>query len=279
MPPPVIWRGNTGLIPQWSGADLQLADRITDTDVYRGPIALCRYYALLRGTFGSGVNFDGTNGPGARLGWVVTSSTVNRERKGIGVLTIKWEVGGPWANSRFLPLDDFRSETIELYPKVERNKHMRGVSYPGNPNDRIAATTIALCYTAVHGVVPARDKARGEILNMAGRTIAPPTGTTWADQAAWGIVLLDWLDHGAETYYQAGTKYIHIWHSFTWPTLSNGGIIEPFPNAGPRAGDASLSWLRLADNPEPAGVNGSVFKITSTWLGGPGGHWDPILYS
>jgi hypothetical protein len=56
-------------------------------------------------------------------------------------------------------------------------------------------------------------------------------------------------------------------------------VIEPFPNAGPMMGDASRSWLRLADVPEPAGVNGSVYKITSTWLGGSDGHWDKLLYS
>lgn len=265
----IVWKGNVGLVPQWSGADLQLADRITDVDVYRGPIWVCRANVLLRGTWGTG----------GRLGWVVTSSKVQRERKGIGVLTISWEVGGPYANTAYLPLDDFRCEIVELYPKVERNKHMYGTTYPGVAGDRIAPVAIALCYQAAHGVPPKNLEARTQIQNLASRSSAAPTGTTWAAQADWAAVLLDWLDHGHETYYQAGIKYSYIWHSFTLPSLSLGGVIVSSPFGGPLAGETAFSWLRLSDQPEPAGVNGSVYKITSTWLGGPGGHWDAVLYS
>ena len=89
---------------------------------------------------------------------------------------------------------------------------------------------------------------------------------------------MDWLNHGHESYYLAGLKYMYIHHYFTLPTITMGGIIQS-PTLGPLAGDATFSWLRLADAPEPVGVNGSVIRITSTWLGGPNGHWDPILYS
>ncbi len=265
----IVWKGNMGLVRQWQGADLTLADRTMASDVYRGPLALCQACTLRRGTYGTG----------DRLGWVVTRSTVNSERKGIGLLTIAWEVGGPWANPAFLPLPDFRCEVVELYPKVERNKHMYGKSYPGNGGDRIDTTVIALCYQAVHGVPPKDIQARTAIKNLAKRTSLPPTGSSWNDQADWATVLLDWLDHGHETYYEAGIKYSWIWNSFTWPSLSVGGVIEVFPSAGPMMGSAAFSWLRLADAPEPNGVNGSVYKVTSTWLGGPNGHWDPVLYS
>lgn len=91
----LIWRpgpasrdalGRALLVKQYSGSGLKLADRIVNRDVYRGPIALCESNALLRGQFG-------TNN---RLGWVVTSSEVNWESKGIGTLTINWELGGPF---------------------------------------------------------------------------------------------------------------------------------------------------------------------------------------
>ena len=268
MPPSIIWKGNTGLVPQWEGFGLALADRVTRSDVYRGSYLLCESSTLLRGTYGSGF----------RNGWVVTSSAVKAQRKGIGILTINWEIGGPYADPFFLPLDDYRSETVELYPKVERNKEMFGPTYPANPNDRIAVQTIALCYQAARGVPPKDQLARTAIELMYDRDSDPPVGTTWEDQFTFAAVLLRWLDIGYETYYLVGTKYSHIWYSFTFPPLSAGGVIEPFPTGGPRAGDASLSWLRLADNPEPAGVNGSVHKITSTWLGGPTGHWDSVLY-
>ena len=267
MRPPIIWAGNQGLSKQWQGNRLQLADRVTRADVYRGPQVICENSTLLRGTYGTGF----------RLGWVVTGSTVESERKGIAVLTISWEIGGPYANPAFLPLDDFRCESVELYPKVERNKHMYGDSYPGNPGDRIAARTIALCYDAVHGNPPNNSESRALVNTLSSSKGPPPTGSTWEDQENWGLTLLEWLDHGNETYYQAGIKYSYIWHSFVFPTLSEGGIIQS-PNGGPFAGNTVMSWLRLADVPEPAGVNGSAYKITSTWLGGPNGHWDAILY-
>jgi hypothetical protein len=276
--PSVIWKTGARyrdalerplLVPQWSGADVQLADRVTTSDVYRGPVQLCRESVLSRGVYGSGF----------RSGWVVTSSKVQRERKGIGTLTINWEVGGPWADPKFLPLDDFHSEAVELYPKVERHPLMFGPDYPNNQGDRISTVTIEHCYQAVNGATAmSRNNARDYIESLYNNPDDPPTGSTWDAQWLFGILLLDWLSHGHETYYMAGTKYSHVWYSFNLPTLNNGGVIEPFPNAGPRMGDASLSWLRLADNPEPAGVNGSVYKITSTWLGGPNGHWDNNLY-
>lgn len=268
MPVPQ-WRPGAFLVPQYTGENLNLADRITDCDVYRGPIALCRSGTLLQGTFGTGV----------RLGWVCRGSSVRWERAGIGTLTINWEVGGPFAPSYLLPLDDFREETVELYPKVERNKHMYGAGYPGNPNDKVTNDTIALCYQAVHGATAAaKNQAVTEIGNLAARTSAAPAGSSWAAQAAFAALLLGWLRNGTETYYLAGRKYTYIRHFFTFPLTSNGGVIQT-PLYGPRAGDTSLSWLRLADSVEPAGVNGSVYRLMSTWLGGPGGHWDPVLYS
>lgn len=264
----IIWAPYQALVQTWEGADLTLADRISDVDTWRGPIAQARMGAVLRGTYGTG----------NRLGWVCTGSKVKSERKGIGTLEITWEPGGPYANPAFLPLDDWKEEAVELYPKVERNKHLRGVSYPGNLADRITTKNIALAYQSVHGAtLQMRSDAAREISKMAALTTPPPTGTTWADQSNWTNQLENWLLNGNETYYLAGLKHCYVIHYFTLPETTLGGIIES-PSWGPRAGDTTLSWLRLADAAEPIGVNGSAFRVTYTWLGGPGGHWDPVLY-
>ena len=92
-----------------------------------------------------------------------------------------------------------------------------------------------------------------------------------------GKLLYDWLMRGHETYFLAGIKYMYVHHYFTMPIRTRGGFVQA-PSYGPRAGDTTLSWLRLADAAEPVGVSGSVIRLTSTWLGGPGGHWDPTLY-
>jgi len=261
----IIWRPGQCLVKQYSGSSLKLADRIIDRDVYRGPIDLCRSNALLRGTFGSG----------SRLGWVVTSSEVTWEKLGIGILVNNWEVGGPFAPQYLLPLDDYREEAVELYPKVERHWKM---SDEEDPNNTISSDTIGLAYQAVHGATTgARSGAVRELQSLADRTSDPPEGSTWEDQWEFGTLLYHWLVKGHETYYLAGLKYCYIRHYGSFPLTSLGGFIQS-PQWGPRVGDITMSWLRLADAVEPVGVNGSIYKITSIWLGGPGGHWDSTLY-
>lgn len=165
---------------------------------------------------------------------------------------------------------------MELYPKVERNKNL---VHPGGESVGICQLAIALCYQAARGTPPSDSRARSDIHKMETRGGTPPAGSNWADQKILAELLLDWLDHGHETYYEAGVKYSYIWHTFEFPELSDGGIVESSPFGGPMSGNTSKSWLRLADVPEPCGVNGSAYKITSTWLGGSAGHWDATLYS
>ena len=261
----LIWRPGAFLVPQYTGPSLKLADRITDVDIWRGPIALCRANTLLRGTYGSG----------SRLGWVCTSSEVEWEQKGIGKLKINWEVGGPFAPNHLLPLDDWREEAVELYPKVERNAQMTD---PENPANTISPDTIFKAYTAAHGSsLQSSAAALQQLQALYACTSDPPDGTTWEDQWQFGMLLYHWLMKGHETYYLAGIKYVYIHHYFSRPITTNGGFIQT-PSYGPRAGDTTLSWLRLADATEPVGVNGSVIRVTSTWLGGAAGHWDTTLY-
>jgi hypothetical protein len=270
----LFWIPGQFLVKQYTGPCLNLADRIVDKDVYRGPIALCRANALLRGTFGSNIGLGSLSNQG-RSGWVCTSSDVEWEQKGIGKLTINWEVGGPFAPIYLQPLDDWREETVELYPKVERNQNL---SYADEPLNKIAPETIALVYQAARGASTMQQSTALDELNaMPDRTTDPPANSTWDDQWNFSITLYNWLMLGHETYYLAGVKYCYIRHYFNYPMVSMGGIIQA-PQFGPRAGDTTFSWLRLADAVEPVGVNGSAFKLTSTWLGGPSGHWDATLY-
>jgi hypothetical protein len=269
MPGTIIWRPGASLAKGWEGADATFSDRVTIVDVFRGPMALALSSALMRGTFGTG----------NRLGWVCTGSTVASQKSGIGLLKITWEPGGPYADIAYLPLDDWRDEAVELYPKVERSPQLRGPSYPGNANDCIGLRAIGLAYRAAHMTTDkGRSDAIGIINAMATSPDPPPDGTTWSDQAKWAKQLLTWLMHGHETYYLAGIKTTYVRHFWSMPETILGGIIEA-PPIGPHAGDPLISWLRLADSAEPVGVNGSAFRLTSTWLGGPGGHWDPVLYA
>lgn len=246
MPLP-IWKGFSGLIIQPESGKLSLSDRATFTDVYKGPAATCEGGVLRRGTFGSG----------DRAGWVVTSSISENEKGGIGKLTINWEAGGASASAGLLPLSEFDSQVVELYPKIERNAFFAGIT----------RDTISAAYAAVLGATKAqRDAAYAYVSGL-----SDPT------QQNLGLKLISKLQMGEESWYLAGMRYMYIWYSFTAPALNMGGYVDS-PAFATTFGIASYDWLRLADFVQAAGVNGSAFKVTSTWLGGPGGYWDTDIY-
>ena len=94
-----------------------------------------------------------------------------------------------------------------------------------------------------------------------------------SDQATMAVQLLDKLRKGEETYYLAGQTTVDLL-LLRAPSLTLGGFIQtPFgPGYVPDALHSTLSWLRMADTMEPAGVNGSMWKVVRTWMGGPNGH-------
>jgi hypothetical protein len=240
---------------------LTLADRTVLVDVYEGPKALCDSSVLARGTFGTG----------ARLGWVVTSSSTESVGKGArGKLTVNWEPGGAAATMP-LPCDDFDCEPMELYPRIERHAIFNQTSSGTGALADISLEMVSLCYAAVHGATnAARVGAYNQISSYSN-----------ADQSSLGLLLVDKLRKGEETFYVSGMKYRWWFYTYTLPSnLTLGGIVQdPFgPGTVPSKLPAGLSWLRLADAPAPAGVNGSMYKITRTWIGGPAGHWDVDLY-
>jgi len=257
----IIWKGPTNaLVYQPNAPRLVYADRVRAIDIYKGEQSLCAASMLARGTFGSG----------ARAGWVVNQCTVDTSRGDIGTLTIEWEAGGSGADQP-LPVGDFNLEPQELYPKIERNSFFSGIipdvvrgvynalyafNQSGNPN---AATTIN---AAINGV-----------------NFANYPNTSADAQYALGTELLNKLANGEESYYVAGYRYSFETFSYTQPSLSNGGIIGT--PGGPLASNlpSGVAWLRLADKLDPAGVNGSMFKLTQNWLGGPNGYWDSDLYT
>lgn len=244
----VIWRGSTALEFQVETGTLTLAERATFTDVYRGPIETCRLGLLRRGTFGSG----------SRLGWVVTSSKVEMEKGDIGKLTINWEAGGADASSGLLPLSEYDSQVVELYPRIERNPLF----------SILTLDNITHCYGAAYG--SAKIQRDNEL-----RAITGLLDTD--EQKAPALKLIDKFKKGQESWYVAGCRLMLIWYSFTAPTLSLGGFTE-VPSLAITFGVGGMSWLRLSDFVQSAGVAGSAFKVTSTWLGGPLGYWDPELY-
>jgi hypothetical protein len=108
--------------------------------------------------------------------------------------------------------------------------------------------------------------------------VLPQDGGTPGTQSAFFYSLLGKLQKGEESYYLTGYRYSYEIFSYTEPTLTDGGIIGT-PGGPVSALPADMAWLRLADKLEPAGVNGSMYKQTINWLGGPNGYWDSDLYA
>jgi hypothetical protein len=253
--PAIKWFGPTNALVLSSKSGKQtFGDRIRLVDIYRGYLPLCYASQLARGTFGSG----------SRTGFVVNQSGVDPEGRQIGTLTIEWEAGGSGATLP-LPVGNFNLEPQELYPKIERAGVFAGITF----------RTINICYNAVYLAT-----------NSAGTPLVADNfltaNITDATQLALATNLVAKLKRGEETFYLAGWRYTYEQFSYTEPATSRGGIIVSTPG-GPLANlPSGVSWLRLADHLEPAGVAGSMYKNTLTFLGGPVfggvGYWDSDVY-
>jgi len=250
---PVIWKGPTNaLVMQPNSPALTYGDRVKAVDVYKGPQPLCAASMIPRGTFGTGF----------RTGWVCTQSAVATERGGIGTLTIEWEAGGS-AATQPLPAGSFSLDPQELYPKIERAGVFADLKFD----------TINIVYRGLYGGQTPNNITTASLVTL----IADP------EQLSLAQLLLAKLQKGEETFYLASWRYSYEVFSYLEPAINNGGEITANPG-GPVANlPGGVSWLRLADKIEPAGVNGSMYKLTLNFLGGPAlggvGYWDPDIYS
>lgn len=253
----LIWKGPTNaLVYQPTAPRLEYSDRVKSIDIYAGPQVLCAGSMLARGTFGTFT----------RAGWVVTQCTCDTLRGTIGLLTITWEAGGSVADQP-LPVGDFSLEPQELYPKVERNPFFSGIE----------ADTVSAVYNCLYAFNQTGANSANSIINT--RVTGPlDNGNAAGPQTTFANELLAMLQRGEESYYIAGYRYSYESYSYTRPSLSTGGFTGT--PAGPLSGalPPNIAWLRLADKEDPAGVNGSMYKLTVNWLGGPNGFWDPNLY-
>jgi hypothetical protein len=254
-PAGVIWKGQPTnyLVELPDSGSIALNDRSTYIRKYAGlydPTVLLSI--LPRGTFGTG----------GMAGWVVADCRAERhpDKKSLGILTLTWEAGGAYATIP-LPIDEFDVQPQELYPKIERHPIFKTPV-------QITADSCSDAYAVVYGSNKANRKDAKKIID----------NYTDADQKALAIKLYTKLKNGEETYYKSAIRYSWHQHSYTLPTLSVGGAIET--PGGPLAGYFyGLDFLRLADSLMPAGINGSMYKRTRTWLGALAGYWDDELYS
>ena len=251
----VKWFGPTNsLVMAPNSPKLSMTDRVRETVIYMGQQSYLAGNVIARGTFGSGMY----------AGFVCNQCVLDTSRGDVGTLTIDWEAGGASATQP-LPSGSYSLKPQELYPKIERAACFQGIT----------AATINAADNYIHSAL---NSSGSQIVSSSSLStwVTDPTQLTLANN-----LVSKWLK-GEETFYLAGWRYTYEVFSYTAPTINRGGV--PGSPGGPLYSSlpSGVSWLRLADDLEPAGTPGSMYKLTVTWLGGPiyggVGYWDTDVY-
>jgi hypothetical protein len=234
-----------------SGA-YELGERVQQTRIYGGKYTVCLASALAKGTIGTG----------SAAGYTVEKSTVTRKRGEQGVLTITWMAGGAGDDDPGveLPPDEWSTSPQDLQRSIELLPRF----------STIGPYRAGLVQQAVNGSsVEERYRAYQTLVGRVG-------GPASTQDDAEAKLLADMLISGKQTYYLAAKTYTWVTHSWFPFEEYLGGWTESPTGPGIAFQPPNLSWLRLADSQNFA--NG-VFSLTRTWLGGPDGHWDSIIYA
>ena len=241
-----IFRGSTGLTAIADSEALNYSDRLTYTQVFRGPKAASFTFIDLhyKGSIWS-LSIYGSSA----LNFVVDSATLEPERGGIAKVTVNYTL----IDGLTVPVDQFNLSPFEDNPPIEKNPYF-------------ASLTNADLQKA---------KASYEAASAAGQTSVNNIIATVTHSALITALVNKWLK-GEQTYYLAAMKFQHTLHSYSQPTAVLGGFRQTPTGSFSSAAPGSMSWLRLAD--ELSWDNG-VWKLTRTWLGATGTPgWDSDLY-
>ena len=233
----VIWRGTGVLIEQ---PDSPLWER---GDVTRATMKLKGLYALALAS----MLRKGALGTGAFAGMKVISSTVARERGGVGLLTIVLEGPAPEDDDIILPPDEFECDFGQQ--ELDIKKH---------PN--YAALTAEDLW-AVDAFINSADFQTVDFFEWLTEGPNGPAAES----------LLERLQRGEDHY--AIFPPVLRWTSYFLdePAPNGGGYIEIPPT--PSAPTAGWAFLRAGDS---ISFNGTFWKLTRTWIGSR--DWDNEIY-
>jgi hypothetical protein len=239
MPTPK-YQGSSGVNLAPESGLLKLAERITFQQVLRS-----RSYstALTQAQLFP----RGTTGTVGGVAMIVDDTTLESERGGIGKITINW------ARLDTPPPDEYSVVPFEINPRVELADYFSSLT----SDDLDKAHSLFKGSTAA-----IRSNLDAIIGSVTHATLIRSLIAKWR--------------RGQETFYFAGLKYVWTSYSYSRPTVDSGGFQQA--PLGPMMGDASftgMGWLRLSD--EMVYQNG-LFKLTSSWMGGPSGWWDSDIY-
>lgn len=248
--PTAIWKGPdpvrfpTGVVETPQSGTLKYAERVTYQQEYKGSLANCQSYGGLfpRGAVYTITGFAGT--------FYVEDTTITSDRGGRGKVAINWV----WLGS--VPPAEWSVTPFEINPRLERHSYFSALTKDDlSKAYRSFSAPNATFQTAVDAVI---------------ETVTNATLVK---------ALLEKWFKGEETFYLAGLKYqwTHYAVSLGGILLRQGGYRETPGGPGFSAGalPPSMAWLRQCD--ETVWQNG-LYRITSSWIGGPSGWWDTDLY-
>lgn len=234
--------------PKWIGPTDQLIE-MPDSPTYtlgRDP-ACTRAYLGTHEMAMAGALPRGTYGTMAMAGWIVQKSTINRQRGGIGKLTVIWGASGS-ASGQQLPPDEVGLAPFEVNPAIEKNKRYSSL------NDADFAK-VADAYSA----------------------FSKKDGTNTIPLAGMLLDLFNKKKRGTTHFYLAGFKYSWTRSFYLLVGVVNVGGYSQAP-LGPLASfiPNTFDCVRTADDLK---WTGTMYTYTCAWLCGPAGHFDPDLYT
>jgi hypothetical protein len=182
--------------------------------------------------------------------WTVRSVDPQKQPGDQGIVTVIYEGTGSGIGDNTLPSDEADLQGSDMSPRIERHENYAALTDAAR----------ALVRTAVDS--PEEAARTAALADLAANAVA--------------LELVAKLLKGIETFYRA--SYTYTWTSFYWsfPPATVGGARQSpqGPYAAYLATLTGFEWLRTADSISGVGM----YRITRTWMGAPGGHWDADIY-
>ncbi len=213
----------------------EFGENIVLTRTWRGPHPACVAAAPYRSALGSGI----------ASGYKVAESRVARERGGIGILSVKYEINGQ-PSGAMLPPDDFDLSFQQLDRPLR--SHSRYVTLTKEAQGYV--------HTAVE--TADTDPAHADALVR----IAALPGA----QEQLCYELIDRLNRGISSYLLWYPKVRRTIFSWTAPSSTSKGGFTQTPVIPGLTVPTGVTWLREGDQ---LNFNGTHWQLTQSWFGAP----------
>lgn len=263
---PLTWEAVAGALTEIpTSPDIDLGEHATFTKTFRGSWNTCVAARINPGQYVA-------DGEGNLFRMLSCKLKKAKGERGFITFVNEW-VSGPTLAP---PPDKYENDPAEFNPAVERN-----------PNIIDPDTGITL-----DDVIRARQSVQApQILARGENAASPYNPDTPQDITYQDFVRL--LRQGTDTYYLAGMKLTWTRYYFTPQLIDRGGYTQVpgsdahgdiIPSSFIRnnvtndlviPGDDNFSWLRVSDK---VNFGRDWFEHIRTWIGGPDGHFDPLLY-